>query len=248
MSWLLAAVFLALLAAAGGVALEAFDVPEYVLPSPATVLAGLSEHRQLLWRHLVPTVLETLYGFALGSCVALGLALAVIRWAGIRRLLFSSAIFVRSVPVVVLAPILTLWLGVGMASKVVIVALLTFFPIFVISVKGLTAADPLLLDLMRVLNASEAQILVKVRIPASVPYVFSGLKVAAPMAVVGALVAEWLRSSRGIGHLMALASFELRTDLLWATIAVAAALGLLAYVTVILLERWLVPWNRSERV
>lgn len=242
-SWVVTLAMVAALIATLGFVLELLAVPEYVIPPPASVWRGIVENRDLIWRHTGPTVLEIVYGFALGNGGAFLVALLVVGLRHPRRVLLSSAILLRSVPIVALTPVLNLWLGLGLAPKVTIVALITFFPTLVITVRGLASVDPLVLDLMRTLKASPLQIFLKIRIPASMPYVFAGLKVAAPTAVVGALVAEWLASSSGIGHLMAVASYEFRTELLWATIVVASLLGVAAFAAVAAVEHWLVPWS-----
>jgi NitT/TauT family transport system permease protein len=242
-TWLKTLVGIIGLVVGGKLALDLLQVPEYVIPPPMTILHGLVEYRALLLKHLVPTLFEVFSGFVIGNCVAFAVAGLFIHNSEIRRILVSFSLFLRSIPIIALTPVLTLWLGLFLAPKVAIVALLTFFPTLVVTMHGLTSVDPLILDMMSVLNASRRETFVKVRIPASAPYVFSGLKIAAPSAVSAALVAEWLGSRQGIGHLMAVATFEFRTALLWATIVVAACLGILSFTTVGLLQRWLAPWS-----
>jgi NitT/TauT family transport system permease protein len=227
-------------------AFQIAGIPEYVVPRPVTMLRSVVDYKDLLLENLIPTSLAMLLGFVIGNGAAFIIALVIIHVPKMARALLSVSLFLRSVPIVALTPILTLWLGLGLAPKVAIVVLITFFPTLVVTVRGLTSADPILLDLMRTLNASSWSVLTKVRIPASAPYVFSGLRIAAPTAVMGALVAEWLGSAQGIGHLMAVATFEFRTDLLWATIVVSACMGVATFGAVILAQRWLCPWSIGE--
>lgn len=235
--------FAAVLVAAA--ALLFASVPSYILPTPAAIAGALFDHRRLLLRHLLPTMLEVVLGFILGNVIAVAAALVIFYVGSARRVLLPCLIVLRSVPVVALTPLLALWLGTGLAPKVVVVALVVFFPIVILVIKGLGAVDAGLIDMMRVLNARESQILLKLRIPASSRYAFSGLKIVAPAAVMGALVAEWLGSSEGIGYLMAVATFEFRTELLWATITVGAMLGIVAFAAVELTQMLVAPWSRD---
>jgi len=221
------------------------SVPSYILPKPGAIGRALLEHRTLLLKHLWPTVLELIAGFVLGNFTAFASALAIFYIKAARRILLPGLILLRSVPVVALTPVLALWLGTGLAPRIAVVALITFFPLVVLMVRGLGAADSGIMDVMRVLNAREWQILLKLRIPASSPYVFSGLKIGAPAAVMGALVAEWLGSNEGIGYIMATATFEFRTELLWATIAVGSVLGVVAFALIELLQHLVAPWSRD---
>jgi NitT/TauT family transport system permease protein len=226
--------------------LRILRTPDYLLPSPISIAEALIRYREILVQQFLPTLVETALGFAIGNSAAFLVAVLAVNVPSSSRMLLSAALFLRSVPIVALTPILTLWLGLGLAPKVAIVVLITFFPTLVVTIRGLTSIDPILLDLMRTLNAGWLAVLLRIRIPSSTPYIFSGLRIAAPSAVLGALVAEWLSSAQGIGHLMAVATFEFRTDLLWATIIVAAAFGVLSFGGVVLAQRLLCPWSTSE--
>lgn len=228
------------------ITLRMMDIPDYVLPAPSTIAAALADHRSLLWQELPPTLIEAGLGFALGNIGAVVLAVVIVHFRQPRRVVLSFALFLRSVPIIALTPLLTVWLGLGMAPKVAVVTLMVFFPTLVVTVRGLGSVDRVILDLMHVYDASQLQLLAKVRFPACIPYLFSGLRIAAPTAILGALVAEWLGATHGIGHLMAVATFEFRTDLLWATIVVSALLGIGAFALIALTQRWLVPWSLAD--
>lgn len=244
--WLLTSTWLLLLTAGAVLLYGSLRIPEYIVPSPPTIGRGLVEHRELLARHLVPTLIEAVAGFVIGNGLACLVAAVAVHSASASRIILPVSLVLRSVPILALTPVLTLWLGLFLAPKIAIVVLLTFFPTLIVTMRGLASADPLVLDVLQTINASRMQVFLKVRVPTSLPYVFAGLKIAAPSAVSGALVAEWLGSNQGIGHLMATAAFEFRIGLLWAAIVVASALGVVAYGAVVLVQHWLVPWSAGD--
>jgi NitT/TauT family transport system permease protein len=175
--------------------------------------------------------------------VAIVLAAAFVHFAPLQRALFPVAIALRTVPLVAITPLLLVWLGNGYAPKVAIAALISFFPTLVNMTRGLAALDQQALDLMRTLSASRWQVLIKVRWPTSLPYLFTSLKIAATSCVLGAIVAEWIGSDRGLGYLVVASTFEFRITRLWATVAVSSAIALAAFLLVVLAERLLVPWR-----
>jgi NitT/TauT family transport system permease protein len=226
-------------------AVRAMSVPPYVLPAPTVIAQQLGRDWPLLWRHAQPTIVEAFGGFLVGNGVAIALAAAFVHSPAVQRALFPVAIGLRTIPLVAITPLLLVWLGNGYAPKVVIAALISFFPTLVNMTRGLAAMDRQALELMHTYSASRWQVFVKVRWPASLPYLFSALKIAATSCVLGAVVAEWIGSDRGLGYLVVAATFEFRVARLWATVVVTSLIALGAFVAVVVAERLLVPWRED---
>jgi NitT/TauT family transport system permease protein len=225
------------------VAVRQLRIPLYILPTPTDIGRQLGRDWPLLMRHLIPTAIEAAGGFAIGNLVAVVLAAAFVHSASLERTLFPVAIALRTIPLVALTPLLVVWLGNGYAPKIAIAALISFFPTLVNMVRGLGALDRQALDLLRTYSANWWQVLAKVRFPASLPYLFASLKISATSAVLGAVVAEWIGSDRGLGYLVVASTFEFRIARLWATIAVSSGVALIAFLVVVLAERLFVPWR-----
>lgn len=241
--WLVSGLGLAAVLALWEIAVGALRVPVYLLPAPTAIWQQLGRDWPLLVRHAQPTVIEAAGGFLLGNGVAIGLAAAFVHSAPLQRALFPVAIALRTVPLVAITPLLLVWLGNGYAPKIAIAALISFFPTLVNMTRGLATLDQQALDLMRTLSASPWQVLIKVRWPASLPYLFTSLKIAATSSVLGAIVAEWIGSDRGLGYLVVASTFEFRIARLWATVAVSSAIALAGFLLVVLAERLFVPWR-----
>jgi NitT/TauT family transport system permease protein len=222
----------------------AFAVPAYIIPSPAAVGQALVRQRAVLIENAIPTILESLGGFLLGNVVAIATAIAFVYNKTLQRTLYPIAVAVRTVPIVAISPILVLLLGNGYAPKVAIAALITYFPTLVNMVEGLEAADPQALELMHVLSASKGEAFRFVRWPSSLPYLFSALRIASTSCVLGAIVAEWIGSNVGLGYLIVLTTYDFRTALLYAAMAVASAMALSFFFLISLLEWVVVRWER----
>lgn len=220
-----------------------FGVPLYVLPAPSVVAAQIGRDWPLLWRHLEPTAIEAVGGFVLGNGVATALAAAFVYAPPVSRVMFPVAIALRTIPLVAITPLLVVWLGNGYAPKVAIAALISFFPTLVNMARGFAAATPDQLELMHALAASPWQVFRFVRWPASLPYLFSALRIASTSCVLGAIVAEWIGSDRGLGYLIVAATFEYRVARLWAAIAVSTATAVVAFLAVVAVERTVVTWR-----
>jgi NitT/TauT family transport system permease protein len=189
------------------------------------------------------TLVEAVGGFLLGNGFAVVLAIVFVHSPTVQRFLYPVAVAIRTVPIIAIAPILVLLLGNGYAPKVVIAALISFFPTLVNMVRGLEAVEPSALELMRVLSANRRQIFFKLRLPSSLPFLFSALKIATASCVIGAIVAEWVGADTGLGYLIIVATFEFRTGLLYATTAVGSFLALSFFLVVVLLEKAIVRWK-----
>jgi len=221
-----------------------FSVPPYIIPTPASVARTLVVQRGVLWINAVPTIFESLGGFLLGNIVAIATAVAFVNSKTLERTFYPLAVAIRTVPIVAISPILVLLLGNGYAPKVAIAALITFFPTLVNMVQGLQAADAQALELMHVMSASKSETFRYVRWPSSLPYLFAALRVASTSSVLGAIVAEWIGSNRGLGYLIVLTTFDFRTALLYSAMVLASAIALAFFLFISILEWAVVRWER----
>ncbi len=235
---------IAVLVVAWDALIRVLDIPAYVIPSPASVGQALVKERARLVDNAIPTIMESLGGFALGNLVAIATAVAFVYNKALERALYPVAVAVRTLPIVAIAPILVLMLGNGYAPKVAIAALITFFPTLVNMVEGLESADPQAMELMHVLSASKAEVFRYVRWPSSLPYLFSAMRIASTSSVLGALVAEWIGTNKGLGYLIVLTTYDFRTALLYAAMVVTSAIALAFFFLVSILEWLLVRWER----
>jgi NitT/TauT family transport system permease protein len=227
-------------------AVAIFRVPEYIIPSPLHVARTFASDFGTIVRNLVPTAIESFLGFFFGNLVSIAVATVFVHQKTVEAALFPLAIIVRSIPIVALAPILVLLFGNDMAPKVIIAALVCFFPTLVNMVKGLSSVNPQALELMRVLSATKSEIFWKLRIYNSLPYLFAALKIAASASVIGAIVGEWIGSTEGIGALIIHATYNFDTGLLYAAIAAACIFSVAFTALVSLVERRLLRWAPRE--
>ena len=205
---------------------HAAAIPDYLLPDPDAVLRAGWAARATLLRGAGVTLAETVLGLRIGTLLGAGFALSMVLSRAVERWLMPVLILSQAVPVFALAPLLVLWLGFGMASKVAMAVLVIFFPIAASLADGLRRTEPGWIDLARTMGATKASVLLRVRLPAAMPSFGNGLRVAAAIAPIGAVVGEWVGASDGLGYVMLNANARIRTDLMF------AALGLLAVMTV----------------
>ena len=220
-----------------------FGVPDYIAPSPVQVLQVFVEQGDILWLNFWPTLLEAVAGFVLGNTIAVLLAVWFVHNRLAERAFYPIAVFINTIPIIAVAPILVLMLGNGYAPKIVIAALICFFPTLVNMVRGLKAVSPQMLELMRVLSASEREILWKIRLQSSLPFLFAALKIASTTCVIGAIVGEWIGSNYGLGSLIIEATYNFRAPLLYATVILGAGLAVGFFVTTTLIERRVLKWK-----
>lgn len=224
-----------------------FGIPSYIVPSPVEVWSTLVSEWGTLMANLVPTAVETLLGFIVGNGVAILLAVVFVYSKPVERALFPVAIFIRTIPIVAIAPVLVIMFGSGYTPKVLIAALISFFPTLVNTVRGLESVDTQALELMRVLSATRREVLFRVRVFASLPYVFSALKIAATSAVIGAVVAEWIGAQSGLGYLIVQATYNYRTAELYAAMVVTSLFASACFAVVGLTERLVVRWETEDK-
>ncbi len=223
-----------------------FSVPTYIAPSPVDVMFAFRENAGILWSNFWPTLYEALLGFVCGNTFAILLAVWFVHSTTAERAFYPIAVFINTIPIIAVAPILVLIFGNGFAPKIIIAGLICFFPTLVNMVRGLKAVSPATLDLMRVLSASNAEVFWKVRIQSSLPFLFAALKIASTTCVIGAIVAEWIGSNFGLGALIIEATYNFRAPLLYATVFTAALLAVTIFSTVSFAESRIIRWKAPE--
>ncbi len=217
-------------------------VPPYLLPDPASVAVALWDQRSLLLESTFTTLSETLLGLLIGTLLGAFCALAMVFSPHLQRWLMPLLLLSQAIPVFALAPLLVLWFGFGMASKVVMAVMVIFFPVTAAFSDGLRRTELGWLDLARTMNASPAAVLRHVRLPAALPAFGSGLRVATAIAPIGAVVGEWVGASSGLGYVMLNANARIQTDVMFAALFVLAVMAILLWVIVDRLLKKLLYW------
>jgi NitT/TauT family transport system permease protein len=220
-----------------------FRIPDYIAPAPSLILRELVQQWRLILGSMAPTALEAVAGFVIGNLVAISLAVILIHNRLAERCVYPIAVFIHTVPILAIAPILVLVFGTGYTPKIVIASLISFFPTLVNMVRGLKSVGPQTMELMRVLDASRLEVLFKARFQSSLPFLFSALKVSAPACVIGAIVGEWIGSSYGLGAMILEATYNFRAPLLYAAVFACSALALAMFSLVVMAERRFLRWS-----
>ncbi len=220
-------------------------ISRIVLPSPLDILKVSIERFDLLLWQTWPTLIESVAGFILALVIGIPLAVCVANSRLLNLSLYPILVATQSVPKVAVAPIILVWFGLGMQSKLAIAFLVAFFPIVVDTATGLRATPPGLLELARSLRASPFQVFLKVQMPAALPFIFAGAKVAITLAVIGAVIGEFVGSVNGLGNLLLTANSQLDGPLAWASLIWLSVLGILLFVAVSITERIVMPWAES---
>ncbi len=226
---------------------RASGVSPFVLPPPSRVVASLWEFRGEAFRHLVPTVVETLAGFGVSIAAAIGAAIVMDRLPIVRRALAPLMIGSQTIPIVAIAPLIVVWFGFGFAPKILVVVLVTFFPITVALLDGFASTPAEATDLMRSFGASSGQTFRKLRWPSALPALFTGLRISATYAVIAAVIAEYVGATEGLGIWMVLSQRSFRTDLVFGAILLTAVLSIALFALVVAAERAVIPWYRASR-
>ena len=243
---------------AGGILLwellvRGLDVRGFILPAPSAIGAALVENwgagRWPLFESARTTLYEAIGGLVIGTSAGLLVAFAVSRWANARDAVLPIAIAANAIPIIAIAPIFNAWFGVtNPLSKMMVAALLVFFPVMINVTRGLTQVEPAALELMRSYAASETTVLRKVRIPNALPFFFTAMKVATTLSLIGAIVGEYFGgSSTVIGRVVVQSASALRFDVTWAAILLGAVTGIVFYLIIVMLERVFIPWHASVR-
>jgi len=223
------------------------QVPGYILPAPSVIGRSLISNASLLIHHTGTTLTAVASGLALAISSAIMLSLAMDRWKPLKQALYPILVVSQAVPIFALAPLMMIWFGVGLLPKILIVALVCFFPLAVNLVEGLSQVDPEAIDLMKIMQADSLMIMKSVQLPTAMPYFFSGLKIAATYSVLGAIIGEWLGARAGLGIYMLRAMNSFRTGDVFASIVVVVLLSLILFKTVEACGWLAMPWKNVSK-
>lgn len=245
--WLGPALLVAALIAVWQGVVVFFDIPAWKLPAPSAIAAELVVSRALYLKHTWVTLMEVMLGF--GAALATGVLLATLiaYYRTLQRAVYPLVIASQTIPIIVIAPLLLIWVGYGIAPKIIVVILIAFFPITVNTVDGLRSVDTDMVNMMRTLGASRWQIFTKVQVPTAMPFLFSGTKIAVTFSVIGAVIGEWVGASAGLGYLTRISVPLFLTARSFGAVVLLAAMGIILFVSVALLERLLLPWYHTEQ-
>jgi NitT/TauT family transport system permease protein len=223
-----------------------FEVRQFIAPSPIDVGAAIISDWVILLDNFWLTLIEAIAGFVIGNIVAIILAIAFVHNKTVDKAYFPTAVFINTIPIIAVAPILVMIFGNGYTPKIFIAALICFFPTLVNMKRGLEAVSPASLDLMRILSAGKAEVFWKLRIQSSLPFLFAALKIASTTCVIGAIVGEWIGSNYGLGALILEASYNYRAPQLYAAVAMCAGMAVTFFGIVVFLERRIITWNPAQ--
>jgi NitT/TauT family transport system permease protein len=219
-----------------------FKLPEFVLPAPTAIVAVLISNQRALGYAAFVTAREVLWGFLLSAVIGASVAMVIARFAAFGRALYPLVVLFQNVPKVALAPLFILWFGFDLAPKVVLIVVIAFFPVAINMLVGLQTVDANLIALMRSVGASRNEILLRIQIPNSLPYLMAGLKVAVTLAVIGAIVGEFAGAQAGLGYMIQFASTQMQTSLVFAALVEVSVLGMLFYYVIEWVERRYIDW------
>ncbi|GAA3833977.1 ABC transporter permease [Sphaerisporangium flaviroseum] len=222
-------------------------VQAYLVPSPGMTLGVLADKWPYMWQHTWVTTYETILGFVIAVIVGVLAAVIMVYSASVEKTLYPILLFAQVIPKIAIAPLFVVWLGFGLAPKVVVAVLIAFFPVVISMVTGLKSVDPEMLELAATMNASPLKTFVKIRFPTALPHLFSGLKVAVTLAVTGAVVGEFVGANEGLGYVILQANGNLDTPMLFAGLLLMSLIGVVLFTLVEVGERLMLPWHASRR-
>jgi NitT/TauT family transport system permease protein len=225
-----------------------FKVKPYLLPPPSMIFQTFAKELPKLMTHSTVTIYEMMLGYILAVGIAVPLAIAITSSPRFDAFITPTLLFFQVVPKIAIAPLFLVWFGVGPTPKVFVAFLISFFPIIIDTAIGLRSVTPEMVDLARSMGASRMQIFSQFRLPTSLPYLFSGLKVAATLAVAGAVVGEFVGADKGLGYLLLVTNSNMQTSLMFATIVALTIIGLIFFYIIQLLESLMIPWHVSQRI
>ncbi len=230
------------------VAIRVFGVKPFILPSPGAVVGALVTDWPELGAATLYTLVEIVLGFALSVVVGIGLAVAIVTWRPLERAIYPILVGAQVIPKVAIAPLFVVWLGLGIAPKILIAFLLSFFPMVVNTVVGLRAIEIGKLHLARSMGASVSQVFFRFRLPRAMPNIFAGLKLSVTAAVIGAIVGEFIGADEGMGRVLLIANGNLETAKLFAGILLLSLVGIALFLAIAALEGTVIRWHVSQRV
>ena len=226
---------------------QVWNIPKWQLPSPSEIARELGVSRSLLLGHTLVTLEEIVLGFIAALAAGLLLATGIAYSRILERSVYPIVIASQTVPIIAIAPLLLIWVGYGIAPKVIVVALICFYPIAVNTVDGLKAVDPDMVNMIKTLGASRWQIFTKLQMPTAMPYMFSGIKVGISVSVIAAVIGEWVGASAGLGYLITYSQPLFLTARVFAAIVVLSAMGISLFVLASVVERMMLPWHYTEK-
>ena len=245
-NWLAPIGFFALIIAVWEFLVRVFSVPQYLLPAPSAIAADFASNINSLLFHAGVTLWEAFLGFLLANALGILVAIAFAHSKTLEKGLYPFAIALKTTPIVAMAPLLILWFGNGIASKVAAAALIAFFPAIVNTTRGLKSVDNEALDLFKSLSASKWQIFSKLRFPTALPYIFSALKISTSLAVVGAIVGEFVGANKGIGFVILVSSYHLEIVEMFSAVIAAALTGIIFFLVISFIEKRVVFWTTLD--
>lgn len=229
-------------------ATEAELVEPYILPSPADTWSAITQNAAYLAHNTWVTTWETVIGFIIAAVVGVFFAVMMIYSSSFEKTVYPLILFAQVVPKIAIAPLFIVWLGFGPSPKILVAVLMAFFPIVISGLAGLRSVDPEILELTSTMGASRFKTFMKVRFPASLPQLMSGLKVAATLAVTGAVVGEFVGANEGLGYVILQANGNLDTAMLFAALIIMSLLGIVLFAIIEIAENLLIPWHASRRI
>ncbi|MDI3381049.1 ABC transporter permease [Xenophilus aerolatus] len=224
-----------------------FKIPPYLIPPPMAVIKQLGADWSMLLQQSLPTLYATLGGFVASALIGVPIAMWIAYSRTVESFVYPLLVFSQSIPKVAIAPLFVVWFGFGIVPKVIAAFLLGFFPVVVSTVQGFKSVEPDVIDLARSMGAGPMKIFLKFRLPQALPAIFSGLKVSVTLAVVGAVVGEFVGSNSGLGFVLQRATGTFDLPLMFAALVVLSMMGVILFLIVELVERWLMPWHASQR-
>ena len=224
-----------------------FKIKSYVLPPPSEILIALVKYRTLMLTEALYTIRSMFIGYIIAVILGVLMAVPIAFSPFMQRTIYPLLVFSQLVPKVALAPIFIIWFGFRLLPKLMVVFLLSYFPVVLNSIVGLKTIDPEIIQLSRSTGASPARLFFKVRLPNALPTFFTGFKLAAISATIGAVIGEFIGSDAGLGFVILTANGDLQTDMSFAAIIVLTLMGLLLYFTIEFIERMVIPWHVSQR-
>jgi len=228
-------------------AVRLFGIKEYLLPPPSKVWTELAKRLDTVTASAVVTTHEIVAGYLLAVVISVPLALWIASSRFMEEAVYPAIVFLQIVPKIAVAPLFIIWFGFGFTPKLLVVFLLSFFPIVVSSIAGFKAVDPDIMDFARTTGAGRWKLFAKIRLPQALPHIFTGLKVGAALAATAAVVAEFVASDKGLGYLLLQYNGQLETPMVFATIILLSLIGLVVYYVVELVERFTIPWHVTRR-
>jgi NitT/TauT family transport system permease protein len=227
------------------VGIDYLRIPSFLLPKPSGVVVRFFKLWRIVLPHMWITLIEAVVGLVLAGVISIVLAVGIVHFKLVLRTVYPYAVATKVIPIIAIAPLLTVWFGFGIQPKIVTAVLVSYFPILVNTVKGLQSADRQMIRLMRSLFATRYQIFTKISVKYSLPYVFAGFRISSTLAVIGAIVGEFVGADRGLGFFLVIAQADLDVEKMFVGVAMCALLGLALFLSVVALERYVLFWHES---